>query len=62
VPYKVQPFRDLPISPNNPEYSGQVITQPYTLISGDAGAASTIDIEWTMTAEPVKNTTPPSGP
>jgi hypothetical protein len=56
VPFTVLPFSGVAVSVNNPQFSGQVITKPYTLLSGDAGAASTIELEWTMTAEPEVST------
>ncbi|HSS09737.1 MAG TPA: hypothetical protein VLL25_07625 [Acidimicrobiales bacterium] len=56
VAYKVVPNRNLPVSATNPEFSGEAIPRLYPLITGDAGAASTIDIEWTMTAEPTRST------
>lgn len=57
--FEVQPFKDRPEGPNNPTFSGTVTPQPYTLIAGDAGAPSTVDIDWTCDQEPTR--TPPCG-
>lgn len=58
VTYSVLPYRGVAVSATNPRFSGSVITKPYTLLAGDAGAASTIELEWTMTAEPTVTTAP----
>jgi hypothetical protein len=58
VTFSVMAYRDLPISATNPEWSGMVVPQPYTPISGDAGDASEIDLEWSTTGTPVKSVTP----
>ena len=34
--------------PTNPQYSGQVIPQPFTPLSGDVGDASSFDLEWSI--------------
>jgi hypothetical protein len=47
VPFTVAPSSD-PISATNPEYSGEVIPQPFAPISGDVGDASSIDLEWSI--------------
>jgi hypothetical protein len=38
----------------NPTWSGQVIPQPYSPINGDAGDASTVDLEWSVSGEPAR--------
>ena len=38
----------------NPTWSGNVIPQPYSPINGDAGDASTVDIEWSVSGEPTR--------
>jgi len=48
VPFTVTPSSD-PVSATNPEYSGELIPQPFTLISGDVGDASSFDLEWSIT-------------
>jgi hypothetical protein len=60
VDYVVRPTR-APVSVTNPEFSGLVIPTPYTLFGGDAGAASEVQIEWTMTAPPTRSTTATPG-
>ena len=57
VPYEVFPFREQQVSATNPRFSGNVIPRKYSLIAGDAGAASEITIEWSMTGEPTRATT-----
>ena len=39
-----------PVSATNPKWTGIVIPQPYAPINGDAGDASTIELEWALTA------------
>jgi SAP domain len=46
------------ISATNPAWSGLVRAQPYAPINGDAGDASTIELEWAITSGPTKRTTP----
>ena len=58
VPFEVIGRRDDPVSVTNPSWSGEVIPQPYSPINGDAGDASTVDLEWSIVGEPVKNTVP----
>lgn len=58
VDFEIVPRRDDPIGPTNPSWSGQVIPQPYSPINGDAGAESTVDLEWSLVGAPVKSTTP----
>jgi len=57
VPFTLTPRRDEPVSATNPQWSGEVIPQPYAPVSGDAGAESTIELEWALSAAPVKSTT-----
>jgi len=58
VTFEVTPYRDRPVSATNPMFSGEVIPRKWTLIAGDAGAASEIEIEWTMVREPTRTITP----
>ena len=58
VPFIVQARGDAPISATNPSFTGMVIPKPYTLIAADAGEATTVDIEWSIDGEPVKDITP----
>lgn len=52
--------RVAPISATNPGWSGSVVPQPYSPLNGDAGDASEISIEWSLTAAPTKITVPPA--
>jgi hypothetical protein len=61
VPFTVLPDRSQPVGPTNPEFSGEVIPQPYAPINGDAGDASTIELEWSMTGPPAKAVAPAGG-
>jgi len=58
VAFEIIPYKSRPVGPDNPSYSGMVIPKPYAPISGDAMAESTIDLEWSLTAPPVKSVTP----
>jgi hypothetical protein len=57
VPFEVVPRRSRPIGPTNPRFTGNVIPQPYSPINGDAGDASTVELEWSIVGEPTKETT-----
>jgi SAP domain len=46
------------ISATNPAWSGLVRPQPYSPVNGDAGDASTVELEWAITTGPTKRTTP----
>ena len=48
VPFKVIPRRDKAQGDDNPCFSGDVVPQPFAPINGDAGDASSIDIEWSI--------------
>jgi len=39
---------------DNPTWSGEVIPQPYSPINGDAGDASTVDLEWSVSGDPTR--------
>jgi hypothetical protein len=56
--FRVCGTRDAPVSATNPEWTGEVIPQPHAPINGDAGDASTVDLEWSVIGEPVKNIVP----
>ena len=58
VPYSVVGYRDRPVGPDNPEWSGFVVPQPYSPINGDAGAESSIDLAWSCTDAPTKSVAP----
>lgn len=57
VAFEVVPYRSQPISATNPAWSGLVNAQPYPPINGDAGDASTIDLEWGVIGAPAKRIT-----
>ena len=59
--FEIIPYKSQPVSAMNPRWSGDVIPQPYAPINGDAGDASTIDLEWSVVGEPVKSITPAAG-
>ena len=40
VPFTIVPYKSQPVSATNPEWSGELIPQPYAPINGDAGDAS----------------------
>lgn len=50
-----RPDRDRQASATNPEYTGDLIPQPYSPVNVDAGAPATIDIDWTFDGEPERN-------
>jgi len=56
VAFKVRPFASRTVSATNPQFSGLMIPQPYTIFGGAAGAASEVDIDWIMTAPPTRST------
>ena len=57
VGFEVVGYRDQPVSATNPRWVGEVIPQPYAPINGDAGDASTIELEWSIVGQPTKETT-----
>jgi hypothetical protein len=54
VPFKIRPT-SAAISAENPSFEGEVRPQPFDYINGDAGALSTVDIEWSVLGEPIEN-------
>ena len=54
VAFEVQGYRDQPTGDTNPKWTGLVIPQPYSPINGDAGDASTVELEWSIVGEPTK--------
>ena len=57
VSFKIIPRKTQPISETNPIWTGKVMPQPYPPVNGDAGEASTIELEWGVTEGPDKATT-----
>jgi hypothetical protein len=56
--FRVAGYRDQPVSATNPEWTGEAIPQPWSPINGDAGDASSVEIEWSIVGEPTKNIVP----
>jgi hypothetical protein len=56
--FEVAGYKSRAVGPDNPSWSGEVIPKDYAPINGDAGDASTIDLEWSCTAPPTKNVAP----
>ena len=56
VAFQVIPKGSTAVSATNPSIEGQVIPQPFDYINGDAGEASTIDIEWSIVGGPTVDT------
>lgn len=54
VGFEVVGYRDKPVSATNPKWTGTVIPEPYSPINGDAGDVSTIELDWAVVGEPVK--------
>jgi hypothetical protein len=60
MPFKIRPMQGRSdAAPDNPEFSGFVIPQPYDVFGGDAGTASEVDIDWILTAPASRNTGTP---
>ena len=54
VPFAIQGYKSQPIGADNPVWTGFVIPQPYSPINGDAGDASEVELEWSLTGPPTK--------
>jgi hypothetical protein len=52
VPFKARPYSSRVAAVNNPIISGFAIPQPFDILTGDAGAASQVQIDWNLTAPP----------
>jgi hypothetical protein len=59
VAFEVMGYKSLPVGVDNPVWYGEVIPQPYAPINGDAGDASTVEIEWSVVGAPTKAETAP---
>jgi hypothetical protein len=55
VAFSVAGYRDKAVGADNPEWTGLVIPQPYSPINGDAGDASSVELEWSLSGAPVKS-------
>lgn len=56
--FSVVGYKGRPVGVDNPAWTGELIPQDYAPINGDAGDASTVELEWSLSAPPVKSTTP----
>lgn len=64
VAFTVIPSAGNPVGPLNPEYSGELIPQPFTPLAGDVGDASSFDLEWSISGwgvTPTMSITPVAG-
>lgn len=52
VAFKARPYSSRVAATDNPVISGLAIPQPFDVITGDAGAASEVQIDWNMTGPP----------
>ena len=57
-PFELIGYKTPPVSATNPKWTGFVSPQPYAPINGDAGDASEVEIEWSVTTGPIKRITP----
>ena len=60
IPFEIVPYKSQPVSGTNPSWTGNLIPQDYSPINGDAGDASTVELEWSLDAPPVKAIVPPA--
>ena len=60
VMFAIAASKTNPVGADNPVWSGLVIPQPYSPLNGDAGDASTIELEWSVSGEPTKGITMPT--
>jgi hypothetical protein len=44
--FSLRAFRDQAVSTTNPEWFGEVIPQPFTVLSGTAGEPAEVELEW----------------
>jgi hypothetical protein len=56
--FEILPYKSRPVAADNPSWTGELIPQDYAPINGDAGDASTVELEWSLSGEPVKNIVP----
>lgn len=56
--FEILPYKSRPVAADNPSWSGELIPQDYAPINGDAGDASTVELEWSLAGEPVKSVVP----
>jgi hypothetical protein len=56
--FEILPYKARPVGVDNPSWTGELIPQDYSPVNGDAGEASTVELEWSLSGEPVKSITP----
>lgn len=59
--FRIVPYKSQAVSATNPEFTGEVIPQPFPPVNGDAGDLSTVEIEWSLVGAPVESITPVAG-
>lgn len=60
VPVIVRPHSG-PASESNPEFTGLVNPEPFTIFDSEAGSLVTVEIEWTWVEEPAHSFGAPAG-
>lgn len=50
--FKARPYASRPAAADNPVISGMVVPTDFVILSGDAGEASEVEIEWDLIAPP----------
>lgn len=58
IPFEVVGYKGKVIAADNPAWAGLVVPEAYAPINGDAGDASTVELEWGLVGAPVKRLTP----
>jgi hypothetical protein len=58
APFEIVPYKSRAVAADNPSWSGELIPQDYSPINGDAGDASTVELEWSLAAPPTKEVAP----
>ena len=56
--FEIMPYKSQPVSATNPSWTGSLIPKDYSPINGDAGDASTVELEWSVDGAPVKSIVP----
>jgi hypothetical protein len=56
--FEIIPYKSRPVAADNPSWTGELIPQDYSPINGDAGDASTVELEWSLAGVPDKSITP----
>jgi len=56
--FEIMPYKSQPVSATNPSWTGSLIPKDYSPINGDAGDASTVELEWSVDGAPTKSIIP----